>query len=111
MNSKLNYKLGSIFIIYLLTVLPAQCQQNLGEINASFNEYRNHALKEKIFTHTDKNFYLASEIVWFKIYVVNAENNKPIDASKVAYVEIIDKNQKPVLQTKIALKEGTGNGS
>ena len=111
MHPKLNDKRGSILVICLLTILPALCQQTLSEINASFNEYRNHALKEKIFTHTDKNFYLASEIVWFKIYVVNAENNKPIDASKVAYVEILDKNQKPVLQTKISLNEGRGNGS
>jgi hypothetical protein len=43
--------------------------------------------------------------------VVNGDDNKPINLSKVAYVEIIDKNQKSVLQGKIALDSGTGNGS
>ncbi|MES1223333.1 MAG: hypothetical protein ABUT20_48005, partial [Bacteroidota bacterium] len=35
----------------------------------------------------------------------------PFGISKLAYVEVLDKNNKPVLQAKIPLKEGDGNGS
>jgi hypothetical protein len=104
-------KEGFNLVVGLLTVLTGLCQKNLGGIQTSFLEYARYAVTEKIFTHTDKDFYLAGEIVWFKLYVVNADDNKPMDVSKVAYVEIIDRNQKPVLQCKIALKDGTGNGS
>ena len=31
--------------------------------------------------------------------------------AKVAYVEILDKNNRPVLQSKVSLKDGYGNGS
>jgi len=33
------------------------------------------------------------------------------DVSKVAYLEILDKDNDAVLQTKIELKEGMGDGS
>ena len=100
-----------IVLIYLLTVLRVAGQQNLNDIQAAFRDYANSSLTEKVFTHTDKNFYLAGEIIWFKLYVVNGDDNKPIDLSKVAYVEVIDKDQKSVLQGKIGLDKGMGNGS
>jgi len=98
-------------LIGLITILTSLCQKNLADIQTSFREYMKYSVTEKIFAHTDKDFYLAGEILWFKLYVVNADDNKPMDVSKVAYVEIIDRNQKPVLQCKIALKDGAGNGS
>jgi hypothetical protein len=100
-----------VLAIYLLTVLPVSGQQNLNDIQTAFREYNKSSLTEKIFTHTDKDFYLAGEIIWFKLYVVNGEDNRLMDLSKVAYVEILDKDHKSVLQGKIALDKGTGNGS
>jgi hypothetical protein len=111
MHLKSNNKKSSVLMVCLLAALPALSQQNLNNIQASFNEYRGHALSEKIFTHTDKDFYIAGEILWFKLYVVSVDDNKPVDLSKLAYVEILDKDQKPVLQGKIELSKGTGNGS
>jgi hypothetical protein len=74
-----------------------------------FNQQK--ILTEKIFVHTDKNFYLAGEILWFKLYYVDGDFHRPIDVSKVAYIEILDKNQEPVLQSKVALNEGSADGS
>ncbi|MEO5891373.1 MAG: hypothetical protein ABIQ31_14060 [Ferruginibacter sp.] len=76
-----------------------------------FDQYRKNALQEKMFVHTDKNFYLAGEICWFKVYTVDAFFHKPIDISKVAYVELLDKSNKPVVQAKIGLEKGGGDGS
>jgi hypothetical protein len=100
-----------IIAICLLIVLQVSGQQNLNDIQAAFHEYSNTSLAEKVFTHTDKNFYVAGEVIWFKLYVVNGEDNKPLHLSKVAYVEILDKDHKSVLQGKIALDKGAGNGS
>ena len=68
-------------------------------------------LQEKIFVHTDKDFYVAGEILWFKLYNVSADSLKPLDLSNVAYVEILNASQKPVLQATVALSNGSGNGS
>ena len=111
MHQNSSNKKNSILIACLVSALSAISQQHLSDIETSLNEYRDDNFAEKIFTHTDKNFYLAGEIIWFKLYVVNAENNKPVDLSKVAYLEILDKDRQPVLQGKIALNEAKGSGS
>src|ERR1700743_1981690 len=72
--------------------------QVLNDIQNSFNNYRQNALQEKVFVHTDKEAYLTGEILWFKIYVVDGTSNSPLALSKIAYVDILDNNQVPVMQ-------------
>jgi hypothetical protein len=109
-------KMRSIFktgILYLaLAFVAVNSKAQVAEsVRNSFKEYNDKVLKEKIYVHTDKNFYLTGEILWFKLYNVDAASNKPVDISKVAYVEVLDANNNPVLQAKIALAGGAGNGS
>ena len=103
--------------ICLLTICPffilsvAQCQDNLNSIRTTFNQYNQNSIKEKIFVHSDKSFYVVGEIVWFKLYIVNASTLAPLELSKVAYVEILDSANKHLLQAKILLTNAEGNGS
>ena len=67
--------------------------------------------EEKLFIHTAKTFYLPGEIIWFKIYVTDPVQNRPSLISKVAYAELLDVSNKALLQAKIGLDSGSGNGS
>lgn len=67
-------------------------------------------LTEKMYLHTDRSFYVVGESMWFRLYYVDGTDHKPLDVSKVAYVELLDKGQAPVLQAKIALQAGKGSG-
>jgi len=69
------------------------------------------SIQEKLFVHTDKNYYLAGEILWLKLYNLDAVKHTPATISKVAYVELLDANNKPLLQTKLALEDGLGKGA
>ncbi|MDQ4139184.1 MAG: MG2 domain-containing protein, partial [Bacteroidota bacterium] len=84
---------------------------SLQSITRKFNQYSEQTLPEKLFLHLDRPLYLAGETLWFKIYAVDGTFHKPLPLSKIAYVEVLDKEQKPVLQGKIALAEATGQGS
>lgn len=96
----------------LAIAFSLSCQaQTLNDIQGSFNSYRQGALQEKIYVHTDKSAYLTGEIIWFKLYVVDAAYNKPLSLSKVAYIDILDDAQVPLIQAKIALHNGKGSGS
>lgn len=102
----------SFFIFsVLLLQLRVAAQRQLDTIVQSFDAYRVQHLQEKLFVHTDKAFYTAGEIIWFKVYAADAHFNKPLNLSKLCYVELLDEGQKPVLQAKIALIDGVGNGS
>lgn len=86
--------------------------QTQNELVNSSNSFNQNVLEEKLFVHTDKSVYSTGEVLWFKIYNINAGNHQPLNTSKVAYLEVLDHDNLPVLQTKVALKaKGSGNGS
>ena len=104
-----------IRIIFVLAaafvaVKPARAQL-LTNLQQNLEQYRQNTLQEKLYVHTDKNYYLTGEILWFKVYDINGGNNAPLNLSNVAYIELLDNNHKAVLQEKIELKNTAGSGS
>jgi hypothetical protein len=100
----------TILLIYFQASTYAQ-QSTFDTLIKKFDHHRENILHEKIYTHLDRNFYLTGESLWFNIYCVDGSLHKPIDVSKVAYVEILDRNNISVLNAKVRLKNGTGEGS
>ena len=76
-----------------------------------FDSHRKNSLQEKLYVHIDRSYYLTGEILWFKIYDVDGTFHKPLDISKVAYLEILSPENHPVLQAKVSLINGYGDGS
>ncbi|HUX84463.1 MAG TPA: hypothetical protein VMV20_04480, partial [Chitinophagaceae bacterium] len=68
-------------------------------------------MTEKIFVQTDRTFYLAGERIWFSIFDLDSQYTAPLSISRVAYLEILDSAHHPLIQTKVALNGGRGNGS
>ncbi len=98
--------------IFLLTSGWASAQDQLiDNLQQQYQNYQSGNLQEKLFVHTDKTFYLAGETVWFKVYALDASFHKPLAISSVAYIEILNKDLKPVVQSKVAMSNGNGNGS
>ena len=65
-------------------------------------------LAERVYLQTDKQMYLAGELVYMKVLTVTPEK-KPLSFSKVVYVELLDKTNSRV-QVKIGLTHGIGEG-
>ncbi|MBW4889576.1 hypothetical protein KXQ82_07610 [Mucilaginibacter sp. HMF5004] len=65
---------------------------------------------EKVYLHTDRDTYMQGEDIWFKAYLVNAQNNKPINNSHNLYAELISPGLKIVQRHAIRLENGLGNG-
>lgn len=98
---------------FICAVVHTPCYGQLLDTALLKHKFKRHLennFQEKIYVHTDKNSYLAGEMIWFKIYNVEAYTNRKVNVSKIAYVELLDAQNKPVLQTKVSL-DGTGSGS
>ena len=92
--------------------LPSFCQLQTGApIYVSQTNKNQEFLQEKVYVHTDRSFYLTGEVIWFKGYVVNAATSRVSSLSKVLYVEVLNNLNQPVLQGKIDIEKGSGNGS
>jgi hypothetical protein len=99
-------------IVFLLAMQPrlAFSQQQVSSIQNSFETFVNNNYQEKVFLHTDKTVYAIGEILWFKAYITDAVNNFSY-LSKICYVEIITTDKRVLLQGKIGIDSGRGNGS
>ncbi|HEY9262048.1 TonB-dependent receptor plug domain-containing protein, partial [Chitinophaga sp.] len=67
--------------------------------------------KEKIYIHTSHVFFQPGQDMFFKLYLVNAQDQKPATLSKVVYVEVLDPsgNVRKKLTYKVA--DGFTEGS
>ncbi|PRY12640.1 hypothetical protein CLV24_10711 [Pontibacter ummariensis] len=102
----------SCFILGLASTVQVFAQDGaIKGIRQSFDSYRKHALQEKLYLHIDRPAYVCGETMRFKVYNVDGTLHQPLSMSKVVYVEVLDAAQQPVLQGKVAMEEGTGNGS
>jgi hypothetical protein len=106
------YPVFCLGIIFSFMMHSAVAQdETVNTLTQQFQQSQLQSFQEKIYLHVDKEFYLAGETIWFKIYDVDEYFHLPFNENKVVYAEIIGKDQKPVLQTKIAIDSGTGHGS
>lgn len=103
----------AVILVLVCASSPHLIAQVSGQqvLEQQFEQYRRSGIQEKVFLHSDKEFYMAGEICWFKVYTVDAAFHKPLGISKVGYIEILDTDHKPAIQSKIFLKDGFGNGS
>ena len=73
--------------------------------------YNTENFKEEIYLQTDRDVYIVGEMVWLKVYKLNAFNKKPDNVSKVVYIELLNHDGYPVHQVKLNVNntsESTG---
>ena len=63
---------------------------------------------DEVFAHVSKNISLAKDQIWFYLQVSNGNQPSP---SKIAYVELIDRENLPVLQMIVPLNLGMAEGA
>lgn len=101
----------SVFFLMICSTLAMSQQGQLDTLVKRFDRYRINLPQEKIYVHVAQELFLTGERLWFKVYYVDGALHRPLDISKVVYVEIIDTENRPILQAKVALKNGIGSGS
>jgi alpha-2-macroglobulin-like protein len=78
-------------------------KKKLSEYNRSFPE-------EKIYIQLDKPFYKPGEDIWFNVFLVNSNSNKPSTISDVVYVELINPKGNVAAKAELVVREGSANG-
>jgi len=107
----MNYK--QVFFLLIFTSLSffVEAQLALTQFIKKTNELNSSNLQEKVFVHLDRTFYLTGETAWIKIYLVDGYIHYLTTSSSAVYVEIVDADKNSIIQTKVELKHGLGNGS
>ena len=107
---KIIFSKGCFILLLLFQASKTFSQHEASFVPQSFGMYGANNYQEKVFLHTDKTVYATGEILWFKAYITNAQNGFSL-LSKICYVEILTNDNKPLLQGKISIDSGRGDGS
>jgi len=67
--------------------------------------------QEKVYLHLDNTGYFNGEDIWFKAYVVRADDQKPTQISSVLYVELVTPGGRVVKTKKLHIYEGEAHGN
>ena len=80
-------------MLSLLAVLAAAVLQvqagSLSDLRRALEQSSVSQVQEKVFVHTDNQCYFVGDTLWYKAYVVRADNLKPTDMSRILYVELL----------------------
>lgn len=78
-----------ILSLILLLLSTHAVAGNLDDIRAALEEGSAQQVQEKVYLHVDNSCYFVGDTLWFKGYVVRADNLQPTDMSRILYVELL----------------------
>lgn len=81
-------KLILSFLLLSLTVVGSYAG-GIEEIRQALEQSSVSQIQEKVFVHTDNQCYFVGDTLWYKAYVVRADNLQPTDMSRILYVELL----------------------
>ena len=81
-------RLFSFSLLWVLAVLCASAG-TIGDIRRALEQSSVSQVQEKVYVHTDNQCYFVGDTLWYKAYVVRADNLQPTDMSRILYVELL----------------------
>ncbi|MFL9833801.1 TonB-dependent receptor plug domain-containing protein [Chryseobacterium terrae] len=97
---KIRFLSNIIFVSILFLCLLFKAQ-------GKFSDFK----KEKTYIQTNHVFYKPGEVMYFKIFIVQAENNLPANQSRTVNLELVDPSGAVVKKNKYAIKDGHAEGA
>ena len=74
-------------------------------------EYLSGPVSERILLYNNRGTYLSGETIPFSLFCFEKSLYIPFSLSKIAYVELYNQNNVPLVQTKVELINGFGSGT
>jgi hypothetical protein len=99
-----------IFILYLQSSY-GQIPKNMSDyITQKFLKFTAAVPREEVFVQSDRDEYIAGEDMWFNVYLINRQDLRPSLNSSVVYFELLNYENRPVIQKRILIEKGSGPG-
>ena len=101
-----------LFFMFLLSLYSENAAANgLDSIRTALETNTSAVVQEKVFLHMDNTCYFVGDTLWYKAYVVRADNLHQTDMSRILYVELLNPDGLVVeRQSVIVSGNGYGNG-
>ena len=87
--SKLLYMVRYNILFLFLFVFFKMSAGGLDDIRRALMQSGKTQVQEKVYIHTDNECYFVGDTLWYKAYVVRADQLVPTDMSRILYVELL----------------------
>ena len=78
----------NVIILTMLCALGAKAS-TIDELRRTLEKASQNQVQEKVYIHTDNECYFVGDTLWYKAYVVRADNLMPTNMSRILYVELL----------------------
>lgn len=102
---------GSVSASGDIAAQPGDADSRLRAYIRNIERYNILFPQEKVYLHFDNTGYFRGETMWFKAYVVRADNNCSTDLSRVLYVELLNPTGDVIETRKLKIENGQAAGS
>ena len=99
-----------IHILFLQGICGQVPMKMTDYLSKKFLNYTTSVPREEIYVHSDRDDYISGEDLWFNIYLIDRKSLKPLSESKIAYFELLNSENRPIVQKRIWLDGGFGPG-
>lgn len=98
-----------LFTIFL--ALSTFSARAFGSLTSIYHQLQSGPVQEKVYLHLDNNCYFLGDTIWYKAYVVRADDLHYTDMSRLFYVELVSPDGIVIeRQTQVASEQGFGDG-
>ncbi len=101
-----------LYILTLLSLASATAAGNgIDDIRQALERNSTDIVQEKVYMHMDNTCYFVGDTLWYKAYVVRADNLHKTDMSRILYVELLNPDGLVVERQNIIISDkGLCNG-
>jgi len=99
----------SALAMSLFVMAQEKTKQNAQSIDAYFSD-QIPSFFQKLYLHTDRDYYFVGDTLWFSPYLLQANNNKLLINDCNLYVELIDNKGQVVEKKNFTLENGMCSG-
>lgn len=100
-------KAVAILAILLSAVVNAAGQDRLTE---QFRLFAANTTRERVYLHMNQHYARPGDRLWFNAFVFDDANQQLSEASKVLYINVVGQQGQVVMEEKVPLDAGTGEG-
>ena len=101
-----------LYLLTLLSLASATAAANgIDDIRQALEHNSTDIVQEKVYMHMDNTCYFVGDTLWYKAYVVRADNLHKTDMSRILYVELLNPDGLVVERQNIIISDkGLCNG-
>ena len=107
----MNIKDAKTFLLILLMYVSLQATHAASGLDSLRAALERAPVQEKVYIHMDNNCYFKGDTIWYKAYVVRADDHRYTDMSRILYVELVSPDGLVVDRQQLIVSEkGYGDG-